>query len=346
MLIFFKHRVLNLVCTYIMDLSIYEGEGVREKMPASTGESVSILNDYYFLPDPEEFVYRCFPDNSEWQLMRNPISKEEFLEMPYCRPSFFEYKMKILSTPKCVLNSEDGMCNISMKSSIIDDIMLTYELFYNDEESDAPISSESQLDKYVAVLHQNGKVLFSVRFPCPGIYKIDIHGILKGDDMSWVCSFKLVCKNARHDIKPFPCNPDVGFGPNLITDLAGLKPETHLDSVIGFHSKRETEIKFTMTKTMQVQSRLVHHAMDSQQLRSFVSQRIVGNQLCIILAISQKGEYGLQIKTKGKEDKEFQNVCNYLLEAKEGGRKQRSYEVFFLNRTILTFYFFLYSYFG
>jgi hypothetical protein len=301
-------------------------------MPAATGESVSVLNDYYFLPDPEEFVYRCFPDNPEWQLMRNPISKEEFLEMPYCRPSFFEFKMKILSASKCVLNSEDGLCNISMKSSIIEDIMLTYELFYNDNESEAPISSQSQLDKYVAVLHQNGKVLFSVRFPSPGIYKIDIHGILKGEDMSWVCSFKLVCKNAKQDIKPFPCNPDVGFGPNLITDLAGLKPETHHDSVISFHSKRETEVKFTMARTMQVKCKLIHHTMDSQQLKDFVSQRIVGNQLCIILAISQKGEYCLQIKTKGKEDKEFQNVCNYLLEG-TGGRKHRTYEVFFFSKS-------------
>ncbi|XP_062622166.1 lim and transglutaminase domain protein ltd-1-like [Saccostrea cucullata] len=303
-----------------------KGKGVREKMPASTGESVSTLNDYYFLPDAEEFVYRCFPDNPEWQLLRKPISKDEFVEMPYCRPSFFEYKAKVVSKPKCVLISEDGLCNISLKSSIMEDIMMTYELFYNDEESSSPISSEVQLDKYVAVLNQNGKVAFNIRFPSPGVYKIDVHGILKGDAMSWLCSFKLVCKNARMDIKPFPCNPDVGFGPNFKTELAGLKAETHHDSVISFHSKREMEIKFIMTKYVQVQSKLVHYNMGSHQLKNFVSTRVVGNQLCIGLAIPQKGEFGLQINTKGNEDKEFINVCNYLLEAQDGERKHRTYE--------------------
>ncbi|XP_061168884.1 lim and transglutaminase domain protein ltd-1-like [Saccostrea echinata] len=303
-----------------------KGKGVREKMPASTGESVSTLNDYYFLPDAEEFVFRCFPDNPEWQLLRKPISKDEFVEMPYCRPSFFDFKVKIVSKPKCVLISEDGLCNICLKSSIIEDIMMTYELFYNDEESGSPISSEIQLDKYVAVLNQNGKVAFNIRFPSPGVYKIDVHGILKGDAMSWLCSFKLICKNARVDIKPFPCNPDVGFGPNFKTELAGLKAETHHDSFISFHSKRETEIKFTMTKYVQVQTKLVHHNMKSHQLKDFVSTRVVGNQLCIGLAIPQKGEFGLQINTKGKEDREFQNVCNYLLEAQEGERKHRTYE--------------------
>lgn len=79
---------------------------------------------------------------------------------------------------------------------------------------------------------------------------------------------------------------------------------------------------------MQIQTKLFHQTIDGQQLKEYVSHRKIGNQVCILLAIPQKGEYVLQINNRWMEEPEFQNVCNYLLEAGDGEKKPRNYEVF------------------
>lgn len=289
-------------------------------------DSVSTTNDHYFLTDPEEFIHRCFPDKPDWQLLRTPLTKDEFLDMPLLMPPFFDYKLKLLTKPKCVLNSKDGMCNISIKSPQIEDMLMTYELYYDVRESGSSLPSGVPMDRCVAIMQQKGKIAFSVRFLHPGIYRLDIHGSLIGNALSLLGSFKLVCNKTRDNIKPYPCNPDIGFGPNLITNQSGLLSESHHESLISFNCRRGTEIIFTMSKQMQIQTKLFHQTIDGQQLKEYVSHRKIGNQLCILLAIPQKGEYVLQINNRWMEEPEFQNVCNYLLEAGDGEKKPRNYE--------------------
>lgn len=289
-------------------------------------DSVS-TSDHYFLTDPEEFIHHCFPDKPEWQLLRTPLTKDEFLDMPFLMPSFFDYKLKLLTKSKCVLNSKDGVCTVSIKSPLIEDMVMTYELYYDVKESGSSLPSGVPMDRCVAIMQQKGRIAFGVRFLHPGIYRFDIHGALIGTALTLLCSFKLVCNKTREDIKPYPCNPDIGFGPNLITNQSGLLTESHHESLISFNCRRGTEITFTMSKQMQVQTKLFHQTIDGQQLKEYVSHRKIGNQLCILLAIPQKGEYVLQINNKWMEEPEFQNVCNFLLEAGDGEKKPRTYEV-------------------
>ena len=50
-------------------------------------------DDHYFLTDPKEFIYEFFPLQSEWQLLKNPITLEEFEELPFVRSLFFRYQL-------------------------------------------------------------------------------------------------------------------------------------------------------------------------------------------------------------------------------------------------------------
>ena len=50
-------------------------------------------DDHYFLTDPKEFIYEFFPLQSEWQLLRNPITLAEFEELPFVRSLFFRYQL-------------------------------------------------------------------------------------------------------------------------------------------------------------------------------------------------------------------------------------------------------------
>lgn len=331
-------RIYLVYLAYSFNFILQIGKAVNEKIPTEGKEIIHAVNEYFFMPDAEEFVHRCFPDKPEWQLLRTTITKEQFIEMPFCQPPFFDYKLKLVSKPNCVLNSKDGKCSISLKGALIENMMMAFDLYFSEKESGTSFPSGVPTDKYVAVLQQKGYVVFNVRVPHPGVYKMDIYGVCQGD-LLWLCSFKFVCKNSNHDVKPFPCSPDIGFGPNVITRFAGLIPESHCDGFITFNNRRQTEVNLTMVTQMQVQTKLVHHATNSQQLKDCVSHRKIGNQLCILLAIRHKGEYGLQIYSKRKEDKDFQNACNYLLESTEVEKKQRTYEVFFFD--ISNFYAFL-----
>ncbi len=54
-------------------------------------------DDHYFLTDPKEFIYEFFPLQSEWQLLKNPITLEEFEELPFVRSLFFRYELSFPS---------------------------------------------------------------------------------------------------------------------------------------------------------------------------------------------------------------------------------------------------------
>jgi transglutaminase/protease-like cytokinesis protein 3 len=63
---------------------------------------------YYFLTKPGEFVYRHFPADKRWQLLPRPISRQEFLNLPFAGPQFFEYGFVMDSLQGAVLDWEPG----------------------------------------------------------------------------------------------------------------------------------------------------------------------------------------------------------------------------------------------
>jgi hypothetical protein len=50
-------------------------------------------DDHYFLTDPKEFIYEFFPLQPEWQLLSEPITLEDFEELPFVRSLFFRYQL-------------------------------------------------------------------------------------------------------------------------------------------------------------------------------------------------------------------------------------------------------------
>ena len=64
-------------------------------------------DDHYFLTDPKEFIYEFFPLQSEWQLLKDPITLEDFEELPFVRSLFFRYQLSFPSdNMKSVMNTD------------------------------------------------------------------------------------------------------------------------------------------------------------------------------------------------------------------------------------------------
>ncbi len=64
---------------------------------ASTRSFVRSFNEHYFLTPPEAFIFDHFPENPEDQFLDEPLSKEEYLELVWVRPPFFEHELRLRS---------------------------------------------------------------------------------------------------------------------------------------------------------------------------------------------------------------------------------------------------------
>ena len=82
-------------------------------------------DDHYFLTDPKEFIYEFFPLQSEWQLLKNPITLEEFEELPFVRSLFFRYQLSFPSDNMKSVMRTDSTGNLRMLLNTFKAIIIT-----------------------------------------------------------------------------------------------------------------------------------------------------------------------------------------------------------------------------
>jgi hypothetical protein len=55
------------------------------------------LNSYYFLPQPNEMIYHHFPAIERWQLLKEPITMAQYMQMPKIWPQFFQFDLQLIN---------------------------------------------------------------------------------------------------------------------------------------------------------------------------------------------------------------------------------------------------------
>ena len=267
----------------------------------------------------------CFPDNPKWQLLHSAWSKDHFISVPYCREAFFKDKLEIVGNPNCILKTVDGLTSVTLRPKKgAKQICLTYELYLNTKESKQKLPRGVQLDRYVAIMNSERETTFDLRLPVKGIYKLVI---LDSND-EWVVFYKIICDLPKRKVQPFPVNTEIGFGPGLKTETSGLCADTHKNGVIIVRETQKVQVRFTLRKTVNVQTTLVHVNKSSEDLKKFVSHTIKNKELVVNVGIPNNGEYALQINSRDKgTGHEYSNVCNYLLHSVDPLKVRRKYEV-------------------
>lgn len=299
------------------------GKGAREKEDKSSGRTISRINDYFFFTEPEEFIYCCFPYDYKWQLLLRPFTKQDFIDISYCKEGFFKNRYRITTPAKCLYTSAGGVCDIEIKKPNKEDCVHTYKLYFNHGQSKTTLPSEIQLERYVAVFNEGLSVRFHIRFPSEGVYKMTIFG-----GRSLLCEFRLDCNEAVSNVKPFPCHPESGFGPNAVTEESGLLAQSHKTGFISMKSTKNFNIKFHVQRNVLIQTILVHNTVEEETLNKHVNHKMKGQELDINVNLPQQGEYVLQINTKDKESGDsYKNACNYLLTSENMNKKRKPYEV-------------------
>ena len=63
------------------------------------------LDEYYFMPDPNQFISTHFPHDSRYQLLADPITHtlEQFEQLVPVKSTFFKYGLELASHSNAVI---------------------------------------------------------------------------------------------------------------------------------------------------------------------------------------------------------------------------------------------------
>jgi len=267
-------------------------------------------DDHYFLTDPKEFIYEFFPLQSEWQLLKNPITLEEFEELPFVRSLFFRYQLIFPSdNMKSVMHTDAtgaATIRIEMPGHMENSLIFHYNLkFYgNDKDSYEGVS----LKRFVMQSVVGNVVAFRVHAPCSGALLLDIFAnavtpqeYLTGEPMKFksVCKFKIMCEDLHTVMVPLPDCASGEWGPAKATRLFGLVPMSHQDALI--FAGQQLDINFKMTRPLTDFMATLHkNGMEEKKLSKYVTHRISEDHDVVTLSVSfpEEGQYGMDIYTR------------------------------------------------
>lgn len=301
----------------VEDNTFYDGS-----QPPHDKLSNKHTNDFYFFADPDKFIYKCFPDNPAWQLLAQPLSKEEFEELPFLQPPFHELQLQLIShRGTCVIHTENG--RVEVKLAQPEDKAKRYKFSYKlyrrrNFEAEGEYD-EMSFERYlIHFVEHNGQVVFDIRFPVCGVFNMEVHCKDSKFHMpsTWVCTYKIICNEAMPDCEPLPLVPKIGWGPGIDLEAIGLVCLTHKQAFVNLDGVEATFIRFTMPKdrNLILEPVLLSNHQSKLELSNYVNFQLIGEIGVVQISPPKAGEYALQLFAREAGGHILHNVCNFLLQ--------------------------------
>lgn len=73
---------------------------------ADSGEFVPHFSEYYFFTDPDQLIFTHFPRDKKWQLLEQPISETEYLELSVVTSFFFQWGLDFIEDPNLYIDTD------------------------------------------------------------------------------------------------------------------------------------------------------------------------------------------------------------------------------------------------
>ncbi|XP_071094183.1 uncharacterized protein [Haliotis cracherodii] len=289
-----------------------EKDGKAEQRDKEEGSLVYVYSqdDFYFLTDPEDHIYRCLPRNAKWQLLGELWNMETFLMVPLVHNDFFASGLKLPEGQQGVVAAKEGEVEINLQvTKGAKDIK--YELYF-DQKNKKKLHGESQMSRYVFVNNIRSTRSFFIRLQTVGKYMLT----LLNDADTPLCDFRIDCSGVKGTCEPFPKNPAIGWGFNETARRAGLSSPSQESGIVTIDSKKSVDFTFKTQKGVDVKANLLHNEIPTPELEKHVNQHKDGDKLTVTVDIpttSAKKEYALEINAKDSSAAKHRNVANYLL---------------------------------
>ena len=274
-------------------------------------------DEYYFLTDPEEFIHQHRASDDEKQLLKTPVTLEQFVDMPLVKSAFFNRGLQFDRPMTAVLHTDNkGNTEVKVRLSSAKDINFLYNLLYADsrKQSDTEFRG-AELGRFVFHSIVDGLALFSVQVPEPGTYSLKVFvGTLSEKTMTTACIFKIVCAKSTSEACPLPKCQHTEWGPRRGEHLFGFKALTHLHGVVNVDN--DLEMNFKLTTKLRFLYELHKNGVEDSTLEKFVNLSVSNDVLTVKVNPPQSGQYGIEIYAQ-KEDAAKKNsyayACKYLL---------------------------------
>lgn len=148
----------------------------------------------YFLTPPETFIIDHFPQNNQWQLLKQPISQTEFVSLPLTYSGFFQYELSFKGTYQPVTDA-NGETSINLGAP--DDVVMIARLY----------SGANQLSKtYTFVQKIDGQCQVKAVVPSIGNYILRVYAKNSSDTGNYwgAIDFNLQATRASVNSSGFP----------------------------------------------------------------------------------------------------------------------------------------------
>ncbi len=128
----------------------------------NNGSFSPLFNPYYFASPPEEFIYSHFPENSKWQLLNQPLSRQNFDVLPNVSMDLFKNNIQLVSHQNKSISTNN---NLSVTLKVPQDVVAIANLKLNDQEVEK---------NYILVQKNKENITINTAFPTAGNYKLEI----------------------------------------------------------------------------------------------------------------------------------------------------------------------------
>ena len=273
---------------------------------------VYILDEDYFLTNPEEFVYTHFPrDDEAWQFLARPVTFREFVDIAYLKPSFFELDIRLLEVNKCVLYAPQGEVEIKLGTPLNATREFRYQLWMSDQQKIGNV----KLERYCIMEQKDNSLICKIRFPVAGKFKHKLYGRSAdiqdgGTSFGMLCAFIIHCEQPAEDAKALPENIRQEWGPGQDLANAGLVPITHPDAVIQA-AEGAVELRFQTTKPVELRHTLHSDNKTKEDLQGNVIHYIDNDEVVFNIQLPEDGDYALNLFNKNERPEKA--LCSYVV---------------------------------
>lgn len=207
-----------------------------------------IINEDFFMPNPEVFIHSNYSDDIRWQLLSPEFtlnSRDEFNSLPFVYPAFFRLGFRFISAPSSVIEAIDGKCKLWFSNELKKShrLTLTYELHLLETNYQNTQILLPHLHKLVLHCRHNDLFYFEVRLPIQGVFLLDIKGGFHQAHFIKLCVIKILCDKPMNGFRYLPYSPDLlMWGPGPMCIDTGLVLPSRPTGVVKCYPMLKSEL--------------------------------------------------------------------------------------------------------
>ncbi|XP_078489685.1 uncharacterized protein LOC100176689 isoform X2 [Ciona intestinalis] len=290
--------------------------------------------EHYFLTDPDQLISSHFPDDVEWQLLRKPITLQQFNDSVKHWPIFYKLQMKLKSHHSgVVLTDEYGFVRILIEPSKFARTEAEFEATLKTRDRKKEIDGVP-LNQYILQYSEGQYEVFEIYIPTPGKYQIKIHALSKKfseNSFTWMSEYQINCSDKKtypndqswSAVPPFP-NSSSYYGPGKQVSELNMTAVSHKGPVVQCDENGEAKVVMQLPKGkvgLKFTKSLFSVFDDKDSMDSFLVhttfERNKENVVVFRVRTPTYGNYCLKLYQKtisdAEYDKSFDHFCSYLV---------------------------------